>query len=161
MPRPSFVTRLLVRALPFAALLALPLWSLSGCEQSDDVVASLAALPPMMPEPDAGAPSCETSQLYVLFSSIVRNDCLVPSSTASRTVLGMYFLRNPPTGSTPGEARPPATCDLIGIDPRINWVYRREEGSDQLGVCPAHCELLKQYVADEDQRLLECQGFGG
>jgi len=142
---------------------------LAGCEQDDDVVASLKALSdggggvagsvvPAAPTPDAGAPDCETSQIYVLLSSIVRNQCRVPSSPTTLAVLGAFFLQNPPVGA-PGEARPVSVCDLFGG--RVAWLYEQMPGSGDYFVCPANCDVAAQYVAAEDQRLLACQGFGG
>ena len=143
--------------------------ALPGCEQSDDVVATLSALedaggelggslappPPPTSTPDAGGPRCETSQLYVLLSSIERNQCRVSSSPSTLAALGAFFLQNPPTRG-PAEMRPVSTCDILNP---LNFAYRNEQGEIEL--CPDHCETVRLWVAAENPRVLECQGFGG
>jgi hypothetical protein len=40
-------------------------------------------------------------------------------------------------------------------------VYEPVQGSGDYRICPGQCQLVASYVAAEDQRILECQGFGG
>lgn len=139
----------------------------TGCQQHDDVVASVSALSDgggpfagaVAPTPDAGAPRCETSEIYVLLSSIVRNQCLVGSTSPSTLfVLGGFFAQNPPTRG-PAEMRPVSSCDIDIFMSRLNFLFSNENGAAEL--CPDHCETARLWVAAEDQRVLECQGFGG
>jgi hypothetical protein len=128
-----------------------------GCEQSDDVVANLSALSDAGPTAGSTAPppppDCETSELYVLFSSVVRNQCRVPSSLSTFLALQAYFYQNPPPAAV-GETRPPSECDVISSRYQVFYPVNNPQF-----LCPDHCAAADAYVAAEDNRLLACQGF--
>jgi hypothetical protein len=119
-------------------------------------VANIAALTDAGPTAGSSAPpppSCETSQLYVLLSSIVRSDCYIPQTFSSFAALSAHFLQNPPPPAL-GETRPPTECDVFSS--RLNFFY---PVNSMPRLCPDHCMAATEYVAAEDQRVLACQGF--
>jgi hypothetical protein len=144
-----------VRVLFGLWLTAAPYAGVLGCEQSDDVVANISALTDAGPVAGSTAPpaNCETSQLYVLFSSIVRNQCRLPVGLSTFLALQAYFVQNPPPAAM-GETRPPSECDYYS-SPYL-FFY---PPTDPEFLCPDHCAAAEAVVAAEEQRLLPCQGF--
>jgi len=146
-----------------------------ACSQRDDVVAQISALadggpppadamppppPTPAPTPDAGPTvNCEPSQYYVLFSSIVNNGCKVPVSPEAKAIVSAFFAQQPPPQIQSGEARPPSYCELNGGFP-FGFYWGGMDNSE-LFLCPAYCDMAAATVHAEEQRLLDCQGFGG